>query len=200
MDRRPGAADRFTQLHHGPELLILANVWDAVSARVLADLGAKAIATSSAAVAWSHGYPDGHGLPVPLLLSTARNIARAVSVPVTADIEGGYSDDPRLVADTVSALIDAGVVGINLEDGTRPPDLLRAKIEAVRSAADRCGVRLFVNARTDVFLGKIAGITDGVGEAIARAHAYTDAGADGIFVPGVTDAVAIERLARDITL
>jgi 2-methylisocitrate lyase-like PEP mutase family enzyme len=198
LDRRPAAADEFTRLHGGPELLILTNVWDAASARVLVDLGVKAIATSSAAVAWSHGYPDGHALPVPLLVATARDITRVVTVPVTADIEGGYSDDPRTVGDTIAALIDVGVVGINLEDGSGSPDLLCAKIQAVREAAARNGVALFVNARTDVFLKKLVDDSQKIDEAIARAKRYATAGADGVFVPGVVDAATIERLAKEI--
>src|SRR6185369_4664562 len=113
----------FKQLHAGPSILILPNAWDAISARVVVNAGAKAVATSSAAVAWSHGYPDGNALPVPLLLATLRDITRTVNVPVTADIEAGYSDDPKTVAETVRALIDAGVAGINLEDGAASPDL-----------------------------------------------------------------------------
>jgi 2-methylisocitrate lyase-like PEP mutase family enzyme len=199
-DRRVAAANELKRLHSGPDLLILANVWDAVSARVIVGLGAKAIATSSAAVAWSHGYPDGHALPVPLLLATCANIARVVSIPITADIEGGYSDDPGTVADTVAALIDIGVVGINLEDGTGAPSLLVSKIQAVRGAADRTGVPIFVNARTDVFLPKLNFGSNAPDEAIERANLYASAGADGIFVPGMTNPAAIERVAKAVPL
>lgn len=198
LDRRPAAADAFKQLHGGPELLILTNVWDAAGARVLVDVGVKAIATSSAAVAWSHGYPDGHALPVPLLIATARDITRVVTLPVTADIEGGYSDEPRAVGDTIAALIDVGIVGVNLEDGSGSPELLCAKIQAARDAAIRAGVALFINARTDVFLKKLVDDSQRVDEAIARANRYASAGADGIFVPGVVEAGAIEQLAAKI--
>jgi 2-methylisocitrate lyase-like PEP mutase family enzyme len=185
----------FKQLHAGPDILILPNAWDAISARVVANAGAKAVATSSAAVAWSHGYPDGNALPVPLLLATLRDITRTVNVPVTADIEAGYSDDPKTVVETVRALIDAGVAGINLEDGGASPDLLCAKIEAVRNAG-----AIFINARTDIFLKAMLEGDAAVGESIARAHRYTAAGADGIFVPSVTDASAIGTLAKEIAL
>jgi 2-methylisocitrate lyase-like PEP mutase family enzyme len=198
IDRRAVSGDEFRRLHSSPDLLILTNAWDAISARLLVSLGARAVATSSAAVAWSHGYPDGSALPVPLLIATLRDIARVVSLPITADIEGGYSDDPRVVGETVGTLIDVGVVGINLEDGSGPPDLLRAKIHAAREAADRTGVPIFVNARTDVFLHKITCGADALGEATTRANGYAEAGADGVFVPGVTDVRAIETLAKGI--
>ena len=191
-------AGRFRELHSAPDLLILTNVWDAVSARVVADVGVKAVATSSAAVAWSHGYADGQVLPVPLLLATLREITRAVPVPVTADIEAGYSDDPRRVRDTVTAVIDAGVVGINLEDGAGSADVLCAKIEAARQAAVDCAVPLFVNARTDVFLRRLASGEVAVTEVISRASRYVAAGADGIFVPGVVDPASIGTLVREI--
>jgi 2-methylisocitrate lyase-like PEP mutase family enzyme len=198
IDRRPAKAEEFHGMHSGPELLILANVWDAVSARMLVSLGVQAVATSSAAVAWSHGYPDGNVLPVRLLLTSLREIARVVTVPMTADIEGGYSNNPDTVGETVASLIDVGVVGINLEDGGSSPDLLCAKIQAVRESATRAAVRLFVNARTDVFLRKNICGSDTLAETIVRANRYADAGADGIFVPGITNANAIETLAREI--
>jgi len=198
-DKRVVNADKFRRLHAGPELLILTNAWDAASARVLVGLGAKAIATSSAAVAWAHGYPDGNTLPIRLLLATLRDIARVVTVPITADIEGAYSDDPRTVGDTIAALIDVGVVGINLEDGSGSPAQLCAKIEAAREAAEQSGVSIFVNARTDVFLRKLTCGPDAIHEAIARAKNYSAAGADGVFVPGVIDPVTIEQLANEIT-
>ena len=182
----------FKEQHAGPGILILPNAWDAVSARVVAEAGAKAVATSSAAVAWSHGYADGNALPVPLLLATLREIVRVVQVPVTADIEAGYSDDPHTVGETVRALIDIGVAGINLEDGGGSPDLLCAKIEAVRRAGD-----IFINARADMFLKKHDNALD---ESIARAKRYTDAGAGGIFVPGVTEAAQIETIVKSIAL
>src|SRR5262249_22983793 len=114
--------DVFRRLHEGPEVLLLANCWDAGTARLTASLGARAVATSSAAVAWSHGYPDGNALPVARLLDTVRAIARVVEVPITVDVEGGYASDPDAVADTVTAVVEAGAVGINLEDGRSPPE------------------------------------------------------------------------------
>jgi 2-methylisocitrate lyase-like PEP mutase family enzyme len=137
MPARPQDAALFHRLHAGPDLLILANAWDAQSAKVIERAGARAIATSSAAVAWAHGYGDGHQLPVARLVETVSAIARVVAVPVSVDVEGGYSDEPTTVAENVGAVIEAGGIGINIEDGTGTPDLLCRKIEAVRAKAYR---------------------------------------------------------------
>ena len=118
----------FKQLHAGPQILVLPNAWDAASAALMEDAGAQAVATSSAAVAWAHGYADGDLLPVPTLLAAIGEIARVLKVPLTADIEGGYSDDLQTLAETVKGVIGAGAVGINLEDGARAPDLHARKI------------------------------------------------------------------------
>ena len=132
-------AAAFAALHAGPDILILPNAWDAASAAIMADAGARAVATSSAAVAWAHGYPDGDTLPLAKLLSTVETIARVVDVPVTADIEGGYTDDLGQLAENIRAVIGAGAVGINLEDGTRPAELHARKVEAARKGRRRRG-------------------------------------------------------------
>ncbi len=199
MDQTTKAA-AFTALHHTGEILILPNAWDAASAAVMADAGAKAVATSSAAVAWSHGYPDGDLLPLNLLLETISAVARVSPVPVTADIEGGYTDDLDRLAETVRAVIGAGAVGINLEDGARTPDLHARKIEAARKAAESAGVALFINARTDVYLKGLAEGHAAYVETTARAERYRNAGASGIFVPGPSDPDLIGRLADEIKL
>src|SRR5215813_4844281 len=135
MPVRPADAATFHTLHK--ELLLLPNAWDAASARVVQEAGAKAIATSSAAVAWAHGFPDGHGLPIAKLATVVEEIARVVSVPITVDSEGGYSDDPAEVERNIATLIGVGGVGINLEDGRWPHDLHLKKIEAARRAGER---------------------------------------------------------------
>jgi 2-methylisocitrate lyase-like PEP mutase family enzyme len=193
-------AEAFGALHTGAEILILPNAWDAASAAVMADAGAKAVATSSAAVAWSHGYPDGDALPLPLLLATISAVARVVSVPVTADIEGGYTDDLGQLGETIKAVIGAGAVGINLEDGKRDPDLHARKVEAARMAADAAGVPLFINARTDVYLQGLAEGHAAYEETVQRAERYRTSGASGIFVPGPSDPDLIGRLAQAIKL
>ena len=189
----------FHQLHaHG--LLLLANAWDAGSARLIESVGAKAIATTSAAVAWSHGYEDGDYLPVPLLEATVADITRLIRVPLSVDFEGGYADEPAAVGENVARIIGAGAVGINLEDGTGSPDLLCAKIEQVRRAAARLGVDLFVNARTDTYLRNTIPAERRVEETLVRAERYRAAGANGIFVPGLVDATAIRTIASAVKL
>jgi 2-methylisocitrate lyase-like PEP mutase family enzyme len=180
---------------HDEGVLLLANCWDAGSARLIESLGAKALATTSAGVAWSHGHADGDLLPVPLLIATVADIARVARVPLTVDVEGGYSNVPAAVGEVVGQVIDAGGVGINIEDGTGAPDLLCAKIEQAKRAGTRRGVDLFVNARTDVYLSSLAPKDRQVDETLARTARYRAAGADGIFVPGVTDPVEIQAIA-----
>ncbi len=193
-------ATTFKQLHAGPQILVLPNAWDAASAALMEDAGAQAVATSSAAVAWAHGYADGDLLPVPTLLAAIGEIARVLKVPLTADIEGGYSDDLEALSETVRGVIAVGAVGINLEDGVRDPALQARKIEAVRKVADQAGAGLFVNARTDVYLRGLAQGEAALAETLRRAELYRAAGADGIFVPGPLDEALLGTLAREIAL
>ncbi len=193
-------AATFHALHAGPGVLTLPNGWDAMSCRLLQEAGGKAVATSSAAVAWSLGYPDGDALPVPLLIQTLENIARVLSVPLTADIEGGYSDDPATVGETVARVIGAGAVGINLEDGGSAPDLHARKVEAARAAAVKAGVDLFINARTDVYLRGLAQGEAAVAEVLKRGKLYADAGASGLFAPVVKNPDEIAALAKGTSL
>ena len=186
MPANASAARAFHDLHR-EGLLILANAWDAGSARLIESLGARAIATTSCGVAWSHGYPDGDILPADLAVATVASIARTVRVPVTADIEGGYADDPADVGGFAARIVDAGAAGVNIEDGPASVDLTCRKIEAVRAAADQAGVALFINARTDVYLRGLAPEGERVAETLARAARYRDAGASGLFAPGIVD-------------
>ncbi len=186
-------AARFRALHHGAAL-VLPNAWDAASAALVEAAGAQAIATTSAGVSWANGAPDGSGLGREAMAGAVARIVAAVRVPVTADIEGGYGD----VAATVRAVIQAGAVGVNLEDSPGSPLLpaaeQAARIAAARAAADAEGVDLFVNARTDVYLAGVPG--DQVAEVEERARVYAEAGADGLFVPGLLDLDVIARLAK----
>lgn len=200
MTKNPDLATAFHRLHRGPELLLLPNAWDAGSARLMESLGARAIATTSAGVAWAHAYPDGDALPGPLVIATAAPIAGAVRVPVTMDIEGGYSDDPQAVGSLIGALIEAGAVGVNLEDGGGTPELLCAKIAESRRVASALGVDLFINARTDVYLRGLVPEADRITETTARAARYRAAGASGIFVPKLVEPAAIAVIARAVEL
>ncbi|MHC8395155.1 isocitrate lyase/PEP mutase family protein [Pseudomonas sp. LB3P93] len=190
---------QFHQLHHDG-LLILTNVADATGARIVEQLGCKAVATSSAAVAWAHGYADGNALPLERLISTVESIARVISVPLTIDVEAGYSDDLTRVAEVIDAVIAAGAVGINIEDGAAPPELLARKIEVARQVANRRNVKLFINARTDVYLRGLVPAEDRVAETLKRAALYQAAGADGLFAAGVTAKYEIEALCQGNSL
>ena len=184
----------FRDLHAPGQLLLLANAWDAGSARLIQARGAPAIATTSAGLAWSRGYPDGDRLPQVVLAGAIAEIARMVSVPLSVDIEGGYSSDPRVVGETVRTVLDAGAVGINLEDGTTSPDLLCRKIEVAREVATRGGIDLFVNARCDVYLRRLVPAESALPETLGRARRYRAAGCDGLFVPGVRDGAEIRTV------
>jgi 2-methylisocitrate lyase-like PEP mutase family enzyme len=200
MTARAETAATFHRLHEGPEPLLLPNAWDAGSARLMESLGAKAVATTSAGVAWTHGYPDGDVLPVRMLLSTVVAITRAIRVPLTVDVEGGYSDEPSAVEETVARVVEAGAVGINIEDGGNAPDLLCLKIERAKRAGNHFGIDLFVNARTDVYLRGLAPEGKRVAETLSRAKLYREAGASGIFVPGLRDAAEIRAVVQDAGL
>lgn len=188
-----------TALHdlHRYGLLILPNAWDAGSAALMKSLGANAIASSSAAVDWAQGWPDGDALPIDRLVAVTADIVRgAQGLPVSIDMEGGYSGDPAAVAALAERLVEAGAQGINLEDGGRDPAQLMAKIRAVKRAL---GSRLFLNARTDVWLAGLAP-EDPVAEAARRGRLYAEAGADGLFTPGITDTGQIEAMVNAASL
>jgi len=194
-------ADAFRALHavNAPTLL-LPNAWDAASAQLVAQCGAKALATTSAGVSWSHGFPDGEHLPCATHLTAIREIIRVVAIPVTVDVEGGYSEDPDAVARYISDIIEAGAIGVNIEDGASPPDLFAAKVTAVRALTRKTGVDFFINARTDVYLRGLASPDSAVHETIERAKLYKNAGADGIFVPGLVNLVEIKEIATSVQL
>lgn len=198
MPARPNDAAIFHALHE--DFLILPNAWDAASAKLTERAGAKAIATSSAAVAWAHGFADGHHLPIGKLITTIEEIARVTALPISADAEGGYADDPGQVGENIAALIGAGAVGINLEDGAQSHALHLRKIEAARAAAERTGVNLYINARTDVYLAKLVPAEAAVEEAIRRGLACKAAGASGFFVPFVMKGEEIEAIAAAVDL
>lgn len=198
-------AEAFRKLHLGPGVLVLPNAWDGGSARLLASLGFPALATTSSGVAWALGKVDGENLTVEEMLGVVSRVTSVAGVPVTADMEAGYAQTARGLAENIRKVIKTGAIGINLEDGTREHDrplvdvsTQLERLQAAREASDEMGVPLFINARTDVYLagvGKPAGRLD---RAIERALAYLQVGADSIFVPGVTDADTIVRLVQSI--
>lgn len=195
-------ADLLRGLHHGPRPLLLANAWDAASARMVQDLGLPAVATSSGAVAASLGYDDGEAMTAEVAFAAVARVARAVDVPVTADIEAGYALAPEALVD---CLLDAGAVGCNLEDSDHgnPGALVDAeqqaeRIDAVMAAARARGVELVVNARIDVHLLGIGEPDTRVAEMLRRGRLYLAAGAACVFPIGVSDEATIRALVEGL--
>jgi 2-methylisocitrate lyase-like PEP mutase family enzyme len=198
-------AEAFRALHFGNEALLLPNIWDVASARIVEEAGFAAIATSSAGIAFSLGYPDGQKIRKEEMLAAVARIASAVKLPVTADVESGYGDRPEDAAATASDVIEAGAVGMNLEDATgdftRPLAELSLQVErirAVREIAINVEVPLVLNARTDVYLLEVGEPAKRYDETFRRLQAFRDAGADSLFIPGVRDAATIGRLVADL--
>jgi 2-methylisocitrate lyase-like PEP mutase family enzyme len=198
-------ADRFRALHAGPKLLVLTNVWDALSARLVEAAGYAAIATSSAGVAHSLGYADGQYVPRQEMLAAVARIARVVELPVSADLEGGYGVGPENAARLAGELIAAGAIGLNLEDGldeatAKFKDLSQEveEIHAIREVGAGAGVPIVINARTDTFWQGKEEKAKRFAEAVRRCRAYREAGADCVFVPGLSDAETIGAFVREI--
>jgi 2-methylisocitrate lyase-like PEP mutase family enzyme len=192
-------------LHYGPRILILPNAWDVISALIIEDAGFPAVATTSAGVAAALGYRDGQRVRREEMLEAVTRITRVVKVPVTADLEAGYANTPREIADFARATIAAGAVGLNFEDITGDDeasfvrlDLQVEKIAALREAANSAGVPLVINARTDIFLLPIGPEESRFERAVERLRAYRKAGADSVFAPGVRDAETIGKLVKAI--
>ena len=205
MEFQTSQAAQFRQLHRGPSVLILPNAWDVASARIFEDAGFPAIATTSAGIAYSLGYPDGQRIQREEMLARIARIARAVHVPVTADIESGYGSTPQDAANTTRELIHAGVVGMNLEDASGRSDqplssleLAVEKITAAREAALQMRAPIVVNARTDVLLLPGGNPYADYSEVLRRLLAFRDAGADCVFAPGLKDADTIARLVKEV--
>jgi 2-methylisocitrate lyase-like PEP mutase family enzyme len=198
-------ADAFRNMHHAPPLLVLPNAWDAVTARLFVQAGARAIATTSAGIAAALGYADGQNVPRELMMQAIARIANAVSVPVSADIESGYADSPKGLGESIRAVINAGAIGVNLEDATgdssQPLFALEEQIErirAAREAADDVNIPVVINARTDVYLEKVGEPATRFAETVRRLNAYHQAGADCLFVPGVTDMPTLTQLVQSV--
>lgn len=195
-------AETFRSLHVKGSPVILFNIWDAGGARTLEQAGAKAIATGSWSVAAAHGFDDGEKIPLALVLTNIKRIADSVALPVTLDFETGYATEFQGLKDNIRNVIATGAIGINFEDRIIGADELHtiedqsARVRAVREAAEETGIPFFINARTDVFLKTYPAKHDEgqLEEALGRATAYAEAGASGLFAPGLRDPELIEKL------
>jgi 2-methylisocitrate lyase-like PEP mutase family enzyme len=203
MDQR-AKAEHFEALHVPGDPVILFNAWDAGSARVVAEAGAKAIATGSWSVAAAFGYPDGEAIPIELAIANLRRIIAAVELPVTLDLERGYGGNAAELGRSVAAVIEAGAVGVNIEDsraggaGLVETAEQAERLRAARSAAEAAAMPFYLNARIDLFLRAPASDHDEalLDKALERAAAYLDAGGSGIFVPGLADERLIARFCE----
>jgi 2-methylisocitrate lyase-like PEP mutase family enzyme len=198
-------ANAFRAMHRGSKILLLPNAWDVASARIVEEAGYGAIATTSAGIAFSLGYPDGERIPRVEMMARIARIAKAVNVPVTADAEAGYGHRPEDATQTAREVIEAGAIGMNFEDGTDDPSrplldlqLQLERIHAIREAALKSGVLLVLNARTDTYLLQVGPPEKRYDETVRRLVAFRDAGADCVFAPGLKDTETIRRLVTDV--
>jgi 2-methylisocitrate lyase-like PEP mutase family enzyme len=198
-------ADAFRAMHRRPKILLLPNAWDVASARILEELGYPAIATTSAGIAFSLGYPDGQRVSREQMLEVVARIAHAVRVPVTADMEAGYGTTAKDMSETAKALIASGAIGMNLEDVTGEDEgshvnmtLQVEKIRAIRETASSLGVPLVLNARTDIYLMPIGPAETRFDRTVERLRAYRQAGADCLFAPGLRDGETIRKLVATL--
>lgn len=208
MSSRESQAQQLRDLHVKGDPLVLYNIWDAGGAKALVEAGARAVGTGSWSMAAAHGFEDGEAIPLDLVLQIVGRITETVSCPVTVDFEGGFAEAPEKIGENVARLIAAGAVGLNFEDqvvkgpGLNSITAQCARIAAIRKAAEAEGVAVFLNARTDVFLKAPEGSDPEalMDEALARQAAYGDAGADGFFVPGLTDPALIRTVCEASSL
>ncbi len=198
-------AEALLALHSAKDILLLPNVWDAASARIIESAEFPAIATTSAGVAFAEGYPDGEKIPATRMFAAVAKIVASVRVPVTADVEAGYGSKPEDAARTAAGVIESGAVGMNFEDATGNPALplfelsqQLERIHAIRETSARLGVPLVLNARTDVYLLQVGEASARYDEAVKRLQAYRDAGADCVFLPGVREKEIIGRVVADL--
>ena len=202
MERQKAKANAFRAMHRGGSILRLPNAWDVASARVFEEAGFGAIATTSAGIAFTQGYPDGQRISRQEMLAVVRRIAGAVKVPVTADVEAGYGERPEDAVQTAREVAGTGAVGMNLEDATGDPQRplldLTLQVERVKAVRETFGELMVLNARTDVYLLQLEAPEKRYDAALRRLAAYRDAGADCVFVPGLGDAETIGRMVKDL--
>ena len=205
MNEQAAKAAAFLDLHHADAILVLPNAWDVASARIFEAAGASAIGTTSMGVSASLGLPDVQTISLERMVRTVERIAQSVGVPVNADMEAGYGFTTSAVVASIMRAVEAGAVGINLEDGTghrdaqlQEPAVLAERIAAIREATDALGVHVVINARTDVFLAEVGPPGERTSEAVERCNAYREAGADCAFVPGGLDRETIRVLVEEV--
>ena len=198
-------AEQFLAMHSAAGALVLLNVWDVASARIIEEAGFPAIATTSAGIAFAQGYPDGQKIGAEQMIDAVAHIANAVRVPVTADVEAGYGQKVEDARRTAQRIVDAGAVGMNFEDATGDASRLLTdltlqveRIRAIRETAEKSCVPLVLNARTDVYLAQVGDPATRYDETVRRLAAFRDAGADCVFVPGVRNAETIGRIVADL--
>lgn len=204
MKNQAEAARTFAELHVKGDPLVLFNVWDAGTAKAVEQIGARAVATGSWAVAAANGFEDGEKFPLDLAIANLERIVKAVDLPVTLDFEGGYAAEPAPLKENIKRVLNAGAIGINFEDrvvagsGLYPVDEQASRIRSIRETANEAGVPLFINARTDVVLPLETSThsENHLNEIIERARAYAEAGASGLFVPGLVNSEFIGRLCE----
>jgi 2-methylisocitrate lyase-like PEP mutase family enzyme len=199
-------AEAFLAMHKGRGAVLLPNVWDVASARMVEETGFPAIATTSAGIAFACGFPDGQKIPAEQMFRTIASIASAVRVPVTADAEAGYGANPEDAGRTARNVIEAGAVGMNFEDATGDAShplfeltLQVERIRAIRETAEKVEVPIVLNARTDVYLLQVGEPAKRYEETVRRLAAFRDAGADCVFVPGIRDGATIKRIVADLS-
>jgi len=192
-------------MHKAGPVVLLPNVWDAASASIVEEVGYPALATTSAGVAFAQGFPDGEKIPVERMIAVIAFITAAVKVPVTADVEAGYGQKPEEAARTARLVIEAGGVGMNFEDATGKADhpltdlpLQLERIQAIREVAQKAGIKFVLNARTDVYLLQVGEPAKRYDQALGRLQGFRDAGADCLFVPGLTDNETIRHMVADL--
>jgi len=198
----------FRDLHHSGKLLVLPNIWDPLGAQVLQDLSFRAVATASAAIAFTNGYDDGEKIPLDLLLAILRRIVNAVEIPVSADIESGFADDEVQLVKNISSMVETGIAGVNIEDTDKrtnsllPLEQARRRIELVRKTSEQSGVPLFINARTDVYLrGRGMDTPDSkMEESMKRGLAYKEAGADCFYPITMNRAEDIQKTVETLQM
>lgn len=193
-------AEDFRTLHHGKRILILPNAWDVPSARVFEDAGFPAVATSSAGLMVSLGYPDGEAISKMEFFGVVRRIVKVLSIPLSADVVGGFGETPKQAISTVKSIIEAGAIGINIEDfhatKLEPVDKQVEKLKAIKKLGESIGMPLVINARTDALRYAPGDQEEKLKEAIRRAIAYRDAGVDCVYPMGLTDAVSISSFVK----